>query len=205
MRSVRVVAVIAATLLTLPGVTACTGDDGPDAAPSPTPQPTPLADLATDQMAVARDSFCARVAPAAVDEALGAPAEDEADWSNGERAAVGGVTDVVHEFGCRWRAADGTAASGWVFAPPVAPDQAAALRRAAARAEGCREVAGAPAYGSTSVAVRCADGAGPVTTSFHGLFGDAWLSCSLESPGTDGDLVARAEQWCATVLAAATA
>jgi hypothetical protein len=199
-RSARVAAVIAATLLALPSVAACTGGDAPEAGPTPTAEPTPLADFATDEVTVAREAFCARVAPAAVEDALGGAAERADEWVNGDRAAVGGVTDVVHEYGCRWRAADGTAASGWVFAPPVTPGRAAALRRAAAQADGCRSVAGAPAYGSPSVAVRCAHGTGSTTTSFHGLFGDAWLSCS--APTED---LAAAGRWCVSVAQAATA
>jgi hypothetical protein len=193
----RLAALLAAVVL---AVTACSGGDAPEADPSPTAEPTPLADFATDTITVARESFCARLAPAAVEDALGAePARADA-WVNGDRARVGGVTDVVHEYGCRWRAADGTTVSGWVFAPPVSPGHAAVLRRAAARAEGCRPVADAPAYGSPSVAVRCADG----TTSFHGLFGDAWLSCSVTADA-DPEALARAGRWCVTVAQAATA
>ena len=47
--------------------------------------------------------------------------------------------------------------------------------------------------------VRCEDG----TTAFHGLFGDAWLSCSLRiRPAGDADLD-RVGRWCATVAQAA--
>lgn len=190
----RSVVLLVTALLTLP---ACTGsEEEPAADASPATEPTALADFATEEVTIARDSFCSRVAPAAIEDALGgAPARAD-EWVNGDRATVGGVTDVVHEFGCRWRAADGTAVSGWVFAPPVTPGRAAVLRRAAAQAEGCRPVAGAPAYGSPSVAVRCDDG----TTSFHGLFGDAWLSCS--APSSD---LAVAGRWCMSVAQAATA
>ena len=191
----RAVALLVAALRAL---TACTGgDEEPTADPTPTTtEPTPLADFATDSLTVARESFCARVAPASVEDALGGAPDRTDEWVNGDRAAVGGVTDVVHEYGCRWRTSDGTAVSGWVFAPPVTRAQAAALRRAAAQADGCRPVAGAPAYGSPSVAVRCDDG----TTSFHGLFGDAWLSCSAPT-----DDLAVAGRWCVSVAQAATA
>lgn len=186
-----------AVVVLLLALTACSGgtdDEQPDAAP--TAEPTPLADLATETLTVARSSFCARVAPAAVEDALGGPAENTREWVNGDRARVApGVADVVQEYGCRWRAADGTTVSGWVFAPPVTPQRAAGLRRAAAQAEDCRPVADAPAYGTRSVAVRCGD-----TTSFHGLFGDAWLSCSI---GGGADLAA-AGRWCVTVAQAAS-
>jgi hypothetical protein len=198
---------LAAAAALLLALTACSNGGGEPEADVPTATPTPLADLATDSLALARESFCARVAPAAVEDALGAPAEDAEEWVNGDRTTVApGVTDVVHEFGCRWRAADGTAASAWVFAPPVTRGQAAGLRRDAVQAEGCREVAGAPAYGSPSVAVRCTGdpgdtgGPGGATTTFHGLFGDAWLSCTAPT-----DDLAGAGRWCVSVAQAATA
>lgn len=189
-------AVLVATLLL--ALTGCSGDDEPEAEAPTTAEPTPLADLATETLTVARDPFCARVAPAAVEDALGGPAEDIEEWVNGDRVRVApGVTDVVHEYGCRWRAADATTVSGWVFAPPITPQRAAGLRRAAAQAEGCRPVADAPAYGTRSVAVRC-DG----TTSFHGLFGDAWLSCSASGGPADAEIGA-VGRWCVSVAQAA--
>ena len=148
-----------------------------------------------------RASFCARVAPAAVEDALGTEADDDQEWVNGRRAEVAdGVPDVAHEFGCRWSAADGTTATGWVFAPPVTPRDARGLARAAAAADGCQAVPGAPAFGSPSVAVRCDDG----TTSFHGLFGDAWLSCSLAGATSVAPDPEVAGRWCATVVQAAS-
>lgn len=200
MRSSRVAAVIGATLLTLAPLTltACTTEEEPDPGPPPA-EPTPLAELATESLTIARKPFCAQIAPAAVEDALGGAPERRDQWVNGDRATVApGVADVVHEYGCRWRAVDGTAVSGWVFAPPIAPGRAAVLRRAAAQADGCRPVAGAPAYGSPSVAVTCDDG----TTAFHGLFGDAWLSCSVSAPGAE---VGRVGRWCVSVAQAASA
>ncbi len=197
-------AVLLAGLLVL--ATGCEGDR-PDPAPAPASS-TPLSDVATDTVTVAREDFCARVAPAAVEEALGVAATDADAWANGERAALApGITDVAHEYGCRW-AADGTAARAWVFAPPVTPGQAERLRRAVSRAPGCEPVPDAPRFGSRDVAVRCAGADGEVT-SFHGLFGDAWLSCSLETSGAGSasraEALDRAGRWCVTVLEAASA
>ena len=85
------------------------------------------------------------------------------------------------------------------------------LRRAATRAEGCEPIADAPRFGSLGVAVRCAGGTGGsgVVTAFHGLFGDAWLSCSVETSGAvpvpPAEALDRAGRWCATVLQAAAA
>jgi hypothetical protein len=182
--------------------TACSGGSEPSAAPT-SAAPTPLAEFATDTLTVARSDFCSRVAPAAVEDAVGGESESADTWANGDRARLAdGVTDVAHEYGCRWSAADGTTAQGWVFAPPVTPRQAERLRRAAAKADGCRAVPDAPRFGSRSVAVRCDDG----TTAFHGLFGDAWLSCSVTVRGpAAGDAVERTGRWCVSVAQAAAA
>lgn len=190
--------VVALAVLAL-ATAGCTGGSEPTAAPTSAP-PTPLASFDTGTLAIARADFCARVAPDAVAAALGGEPEARRTWANGDRATLAdGVTDVAHEYGCRWTAADGTTAQGWVFAPPVTPGEAGRLRHAAATAPGCEPVPDAPAFGRRSVAVRCGDG----TTAFHGLFGDAWLSCSVTVGA--GDAVERAGRWCVTVAQAASA
>lgn len=167
--------------------------------PTPTVTETSLADLDTASLAVARTDFCARVAPAAAETALGSAPTATDTWGNGDRAAVApGVRDVVHEFGCAWRA-PGAEATAWVFAPPVTDAEAARLGRAATRAQRCAPVPGAPPFGTHSVAVRCTGKA--VTTTFHGLFGDAWLSCAVSGPEDP----AVTERWCVTVAQAAAA
>lgn len=188
----------AATVVLLAGLLAGCDSDAPQPDATPTATATPLAEIATDTVAVAREGFCERVAPAAVEAALGGAPDDSDAWSNGERARLAaGVTDVAHEYGCAWTAGRATARA-WVFAPPVTTGQAVELRRGAARARGCDPIADAPAFGTHDRAVRCGN-----EVAFHGLFGDAWLSCSLQAPGSD--LLERAEQWCATVLQAAAA
>jgi hypothetical protein len=196
----RVAVVAMASLLAAAGLTACDSEEEPEK-PAPSAASTPLADFATDTVTIARGEFCSRVAPAAVEEALGAAPEDAVSWANGDRASIApGVRDVAHEYGCTWKAADGTVARAWVFAPPVTAAQANALRRATT-GKGCRPLPHAPAYGAPSVAVRCG-----AETAFHGLFGDAWLSCSLESRTGEPDaLLDRTGQWCVTVAQAASA
>lgn len=192
--------VVAAALIPLVVLGGCTSaGDEPTAEPSATV--TALADLATDDVAVVRGDFCARVGPQEVEEALGGDTTDTATWSNGDRARVAdGVRDVVHEFGCAWTGStDETTARAWVFAPPVTGRQAHRLGRAAVRADGCERVPDAERFGTHSLAVVCRAG-GEATTTYHGLFGDAWLSCSL----TGADL-ARADRWCAAVLQAGRA
>lgn len=187
---------LVATVLAV-GLLGCTSDEKePPATPEATS--TPLSDFATDDVSVARGEFCARVAPEAVTEALGGAAEDSDSWANGDRTKLAdGVRDVAHEYGCSWTAADGTVASAWLFAPPVTTAQAGALGRLARRAEGCRPVPDAPAYGAPSVAVRCGD-----EVAFRGLFGDAWLSCSLQAPAPPLGLD-RTGRWCVAVAQAA--
>jgi hypothetical protein len=190
------VAVVAVAL----ALSACSGGGSEPAARPSTVAPTPLSELATGTLTAARADFCSQVAPTSVEDALGTEPDATDAWANGDRAQLAeGVTDVAHEYGCRWRASDGTTAQGWVFAPPVTPGQAERLRHAATAADGCRAVPDAPPFGSRSVAVRCDDG----TTSYHGLFGDAWLSCSLTASGPDA--LDRTGRWCVTVAQAATA
>jgi hypothetical protein len=196
----RVAAAALATLVAAAALTACDGDDQPEK-PAPSADSTPLADFSTDGVTITRGDFCPRVAPSAVEEALGSASEAADSYSNGDRAPVtGGVHDVAHEYGCTWTAADGSVARAWVFAPPVTAAQAAELGRAAA-GKGCRAIKDAPAYGDPSVAVRCG-----AETAFHGLFGDAWLSCSVQSAtGTPESLLDRTGRWCVTVAQAASA
>lgn len=180
--------------------TGCTGD-APE--PEPTATTTPLSALDTAAMTVVRGELCSRVAPAAVEAALGGPADETDEYANGETADLApGVTDVAHEHGCAWTTADGTTARAWVFAPPVTAGQANRLQRAAVDADGCAPLAGAARFGARSAAVRCEDD-GAVVASYRGLFGDAWLACSLRSPTTDP--ADRLDAWCAEVLQAADA
>ena len=204
MRRPLLAAALAVTVAAALG--ACDSED-PSAAPVPVATSTPLAEFATDAVTVAREEFCSRVAPAAVEEALGSAPASSDRWANGERARLApGVTDVAHEYGCAWRAVDGTAVRAWVFAPPITPGQANRLRREVTKAKGCEPIAEAPRFGARTVAVRCHTAAG-VVTAFHGLFGDAWLSCSLEGTGRADEATAldRAGRWCVTVVQAAAA
>lgn len=165
-----------------------------------------LAEVDTTVLAAGRSGFCSEITPEQVADALaGEPAASTAH-DNGERVPIAdGGADVAHEYGCVWTAADDAAARGWVFAPPVTVKQAGRLARAAVRAPGCRRLPDAPAYGASSIAVVCAD-SGVRVVSHRGLFGDAWLSCSLSAPGVArAELVERADRWCAAVAVAATA
>lgn len=202
-QTVAVVVVVAALAGLVLGVVRLSGrDSGDQAGDGPStpasPSATSLSDFDAGSVSVGRADFCARVAPGAVEDALGAASTKETTWKNGDRARVApGERDVVHEYGCSWTAPGGATAQAWVFAPPVARSDAAGLVRETARADGCRRLPAAPAFGTPSAAVRCRTSQG-VTTSFHGLFGDAWLSCSVAG----GD-VQRAGRWCVSVAQAA--
>lgn len=202
---------LVATVLTVAvvgGVLAVRGgedDDGGSARPEPpatSPPPPSLAEVDTASLVVARAGFCEAVPPEAVTDALGGEATRADAYGNGERAALAdGVQDVAHEFGCVWSSAAGSARA-WVFAPPVSATDAVALRRAATREDGCRAIGGAAAFGEPGVALVCRADGGPVA-SYRGLFGDAWLACSVR--GADrADAEARADRWCAAVAVAAS-
>lgn len=196
------------------GVVVLGGDDGaptdPAAGPS-TPTSTPLADYDTLTVAVARQPFCEAVEPAVVAEVLESDPTGVRTWADGEQVRLpDGGRDVAHEFGCRW-AVDGTVASAWVFAPPVTRRQAIGLAQAAQSAEGCSPMRGARPYGLPTLAAFCrvegrggSAGAG-TEASYRGLFGDAWLTCTLEVPGASPDeaLAERAGRFCVAVLEAA--
>ena len=179
----------------------------PSTTPSATPTEAPtvaLADVDTRTTAVTRDTFCAAVDPGAVESALGRPPTAATQYADGQRTTLaGGVRDISHEFGCTWTASK-VSARAWVFAPPVSSRTAAGLVRDARREDGCRAIAGAPDFGSPSIALRCRTDRG-VQASYRGLFGDAWVTCVVgdRRPGRGADVVERAEQWCVAVLAAA--
>jgi hypothetical protein len=206
-------AALAVAVMASLAVTGCTGngDDGDAAAPVAAAG-TPLASVDTSLIAVARAPFCERLTTVVVERALGGRTADATSYGNGDRAeVVPGVKDVAHEFACTFTAADGTTARAWLFAPPITRDRAAGLVTTAAGAEGCTEVTGAARFGDPSVAVQCLTRTGDplqgTTVTYQGLFGDAWLACSLAVPGATVrvDQVDQTSRWCAAVVLAAAA
>ncbi len=188
----------------------CSGaeEDPPPAPPTPD-LGTPLGDLDTRRTPVARAAFCDALDEAAVARALGGEVRKQTAYAPGDRVRLtAGLRDVAHEFGCVFKGAAKAEARAWVFTPPVTRKQAKELVADAAGRR-CAAVEGAPDFGRPSVAVRCRDdgprsGARSVATvRFSGLFGDAWLSCSVRARGLDRDaLTDRADRWCAAVVAA---
>ncbi len=192
--------VVATLLIALLGA-GCSGsaDSGPEPTAAPSEavdEGTPLADVDTTSLAVARAPFCDAVDPAAVARALGEEPAEGSAYRSGQRIKLSDdVADVVHEFGCRWTAGDGVA-EAWVFVPPVTRERAADLVRT-----GCRGVRD-PAFGEPSTICRTqADGV--ATYTFRGLFGDAWLTCRLVVGAGQEETLDRADRWCAAVATAA--
>jgi hypothetical protein len=186
------------------------GCGGGDATPPTPPKPTPLASYDGTVAHVQRVSFCSRIPDAAVADAVGDKVTTS-HYGNGER--LPGSEDVSHEYGCVFTGSDVVARS-WVFVPPVTPARAAELASAARGMPGCAEVPAAK-FGSPAVGTLC-HGGGRATVTFRGLFGDAWLACSLAAPTTadtpagtraaaEEALVAKAGNWCVQVATTASA
>lgn len=193
----------------------CTGSgDGGGATPGPDVG-TPLASVDTTTLAVTRGPWCDQLPAEAVERALGGPPATSSAYESGDRARITpDVRDVAHEFSCTFVGEDGTTARAWVFAPPVTRAQAGRLVRVAGSAEGCRRVRDAPDFGRPSVATICqgegrsgTGAAASTVASYAGLFGDAWLSCSLGTPSAESasaesaerDVLDRAGRWCVAV------
>ena len=165
---------------------------------------TPLIDYDSRTVTIQRSPFCDLVAPEAVQRALGAPATEALEYANGESAAVTKrVTDIAHEYGCSWSIA-GVSARAWVFAPPVTRGQARELVSDAAGDEKCSVLQATADFGAPSVGVLCRTAEG-MRTSYRGLFGDAWLACSLSGPFERDQAIERTGEFCvAAAQAAAT-
>lgn len=199
----RDLTVLLGCLPLLLGAVACTGDDGgPQADPSVAA--TPLQDFSTSGIAVTRGEFCDQVPEGAAEQALGGAVARTGHYGTGDRAAVTtGVKDVAHEFNCTFVAGDGTRARAWVFAPPVTVQRAKQLARETRR--GCTVPTGAAKFGQPSVATVCRH-SGRVETAYRGLFGDAWLSCSVSTEKPERtERLGRAGSWCVRVVEATRA
>ena len=204
----RVTSLTLATALVM-AVSACTGADSstprtpadPTAAEKTSQAGTPLVDVDTTALVVRRAPFCDAVEPAAVARALDTQEADVTAYRSGQRIRIGKVSDVVHEFGCRWTV-DDSVAEAWVFAPPITRERATRLARAVR--DGCPGAAG-PAFGEPWG--RCLRDQGrKARLVYGGLFGDAWLGCALtKDADATGDVETRGEEWCAAVAMGAAA
>jgi len=197
-------ATVAALVVLLAGCTPSAPPPGP-AAPSSTPAapPTTLEAYTTDRVAVSRSPFCDRVSPTGIEHALDAPAASHRDYGNGDRVRLpDGSRTIAHEYGCEWSTDDGVTARAWVFVPPVTRGRAGRLVDEALSGRCSRT--GSGQFGSPSVAARCRTDEG-VERSWRGLFGDAWLVCTLSGPRASDATEPRTSAWCVSALEAARA
>lgn len=200
----RLVALLLAAALGT-SLVACSGDDD-DPVRQVEVDPTPIEAFAADTVRVARASFCEQVADEAVVAAVG-EVRATRHYGNGERARFpGGVVDVSHEWACVFVGRGGDVARAWVFVPPVTPGQARGLVADVRRTRGCR-VVDAHDFGTPSAGAVCVRD-GRAEASYRGLFGDAWLACSLTDGGrrepATAALVKRAGEWCVQAATAAS-
>lgn len=190
-----------ALVLLLVCLSGCTGGTGrPEPAPAPSASVTTLAQYDTHRVRVVRAPFCPRVSPTGLERALGSPPAKSSRWDNGDRVRLpDGTRDRVHEYGCSWTGGDRVHARAWVFAPPVTRGRAKTLSQEPV-GQGCTKQQRAD-FGRAAVEVTCTRD-GVTEISYRGLFGDAWLSCSLAADTDPAELAERASAWCVAVLKA---
>lgn len=178
-------------------------EGGDTARPASTTTPTPSSSVDLSSLPIERGAFCDRLDPRGVEDALGGAVSDTTHYNSGDRVDLApGVRDVSHEYDCTFTAADGTEARAWVFAEPVTRAIGRTIIRDARQEKGCTVRPDPPRFGTPSVGTVCRART-PVARSatLRGLFGDAWLSCRLTTPGTQdaGGTAQRADQWCVRV------
>jgi hypothetical protein len=171
--------------------------------PSPTTSTSPSSSVDLSRLPIERGEFCDLLGGRDVEDALGAPVSEASHYRSGDRVTLApGVTDVAHEYDCTYEAADGAEARVWVFAEPVTATVGRSIVRDARRERGCSERPHAPTFGTPSIGTLCRTSK-PASRSvtLRGLFGDAWLSCRLSTPGASGatETAHRADQWCVRV------
>ncbi len=165
------------------------------------PKPPGVQDIST-ALVVDRAPFCQNVDAAAVQSALGGQFTDSLTYGNGDRVEIGSVSDVAHEYGCRWDGPRDLTARAWVFVPPVTLQEAKAMIKVSRSTKGCEPLKGS--FGAPSLGLACS-GKSRQQASYRGLFGDAWLTCTLSAPATmkAGKVARRTDRWCAAVALAA--
>jgi hypothetical protein len=186
------------TLVAVLALTGCGKSETPKSAS--TPAPTPIGQLNTDAMTLARVDFCALLPDAAVREALDGGLGDQVSWRNGERALIDtGTSDVAHEYGCAWTRA-GYAASAWIFARPINTEFAKAVLDKTSHRNGCTAEEG-PDFGSPHQQQTCTLSDGTKRVRLAGLFRDTFLTCQVQAPAKmdDKTLSERTYDWCVQV------
>lgn len=214
----RLLAGLATTTVLVAGCTA----EAPEVDQTPGVGPSGAAGSAhldLSGLPVPRTDVCNLLPEDDLEQALGGPVATTGHYGNGEQVEVApGRTDISHEYGCVFEAADGTTARTWIFARPVMPTEARTLVRRAHRGRDCAFPEslrfGTPSLTSVCEVTSSGDPPTLVRARLEGLFGDTWMGCEVsEEPGTGGsssappraDVVQRAEQWCTEVVSAIAA
>lgn len=188
-------------LLVALAVGGCSSDDSSSNTPASV-APTPLAQLNTASLRIARINFCGLLPHTAIEDALGGREASHESYRNGDDAQLTqDVKDVAHEFGCSYTAKDGTQAQAWVFAQPVDRELARKINRQAKHRKGCTAESGA-GFGQSSVRQVCSLDGGIQRVRLSGLFHNSWLACEISAPEAAApvkELRARADAWCVQV------
>jgi hypothetical protein len=155
------------------------------------------------QLPIEREEFCDRLDDSDVQGALGGPVSATKHYGSGDRVALApGVTDVSHEYNCTFDASSGAEARVWVFAEPVTATVGRRIVGDARDESGCVVRPDPPTFGTPSVGTVCRTSEPSArSVTLRGLFGDAWLSCRLSTPGATSavETAQRADQWCVRV------
>lgn len=193
----RLLALCCAGLLAASALAGCGGSSTPKAAKAPTAKPTPIEQLNTGAMRLARVDFCGLVPNSAIEQAAGKSAK-ATRWQVGDRVMVGtGDLDAVDEFGCAWTKGDVRAAA-WVYAVPMSYDDANAVLAKTAKRPGCT-VGTDPNFGSPSQLQICAT---PARARLSGLFSDTFLVCEISGTGVGEPAIKQLERFCVAVASA---
>jgi hypothetical protein len=191
-------AFVVLTVLLALALSGCGKSETPKATPSA--KPTPIGQLNTSAMTLARVDFCALLPDDAVRKALGGGLGDQVSWRNGDRALIDTDTsDVAHEYGCAWTRGK-FAAAAWIYARPIKTEFAQAVLDKTKNRKDCTADAG-PDFGAPHQQQSCLLPDGTQRVRLAGLFKDTYLTCQVQGPREDDEkvLADRADDWCVQV------
>ena len=166
---------------------------------SSTAKPTPISQLNTSAMTLARVDFCALLPDTDVRKALGGGLGNYVSWRKGETALIDTDTqDAADEYGCAWtRGQNGAAA--WIYARPITTEFAQAVLDKTSHREDCTPSTG-PEFGTPHQQQTCTLPDGSKRVRLAGLFKDTYLTCQVQAPADEEqELADRTNAWCVQV------